>query len=111
MAYTTYPDEAGKFAFKSTELSERLTETESNIRELETIFKIDEDEDYLKEKKLGATEELLSKISIGKDLLNSEVTLVKGKADELEREAELEAKEKEAARLKDEEEQSKQINA
>ena len=87
MSYSPYPGEASAFSAKTSEITEKLTQTEVGLREANSIFKIDENEDYLTLKTLESTEELLNTISAGKTLLSTESSLVTKKANELEEEA------------------------
>ena len=87
MAYTTYPSEAAGFSQKATGVNTKLTEIESGLKETEGIFKIDKDEDYLTLKTLESLEGLINQVSSGKTILSTEVTLVTGKANQLEEEA------------------------
>lgn len=103
MAYTTYPAEASDFSSKATAVSTKLGDTATGLREVEGVFKIDKNEDYLTLKSLAATEKLLNQISSGQTLLATESGMVTNKANELEAEAKAEAEAAErAAKAKEE---------
>ncbi len=87
MAYTTYPSEASEFGSAAKNLSGKLETTSSSLKEIQSIFTVDKNEDYLTIKTIDLNAKIVKIIEKGKSTLSSDSVAVKNKADELEKKA------------------------
>jgi hypothetical protein len=103
MAYTPYPAEAADFSAKADALKEKLVEDGNELIDINSIFHVDTNEDYLTLKTVEANEKIIEIISNGLSTIDSDVLLVTSQANEFERQ---EKERQEALKLQQQDENS-----
>ena len=84
MAYTTYPAESVAFNAEANTLRESIQKTSDELVEINSIFKVDTNEDYLTLKTIEATDKIKDIVKDGVSAIELDMVAVKIKADELE---------------------------